>query len=139
MNSTLSHSHTIRVYYQDTDAGGIVYHGRYLDFAERARTEMLRDYGVQPVKIRNDYGLIFALRRCIMRFDSPAKLDDLLVVETALKRLGGARMVLQQNITRELKILAAVEVELVFLDETYRPARIPTPFRQKVERLCIGT
>ena len=135
MTPPVVHRHQIRIYYQDTDAGGIVYHARYLDFAERARTEMLREFGLEPAKMRRDHGVIFAIRRCSLRFDAPAKLDDLLAVATRVVKLGGARLSLRQDIERGDSLLASIDIELAMLTEALRPTRLPQVFRQKVENI----
>lgn len=124
------HRHPVRVYYEDTDAGGIVYHAAYLRFAERARTEMLRAAGFDHVTLQRAHGLLFAVRRCTVEFMAPARLDDLLSVETRALRLGGARLVLEQTVRRDGSLLVALEVELAVLDHaTMRPRRLPGAVR----------
>ena len=86
-----------RVYYEDTDAGGVVYHARYLAFAERARTEALRDAGVPHDELATQHGLIFVVRRVEMDYWRPARLDDLLVVTTQTVALGGASLTVRQG------------------------------------------
>ncbi|MCC2664562.1 MAG: ybgC, partial [Geminicoccaceae bacterium] len=86
------HRLPLRVYYEDTDAAGIVYHAAYLEFAERARTEMLRCLGLDHGGLRDRFGLAFAVRRCVIDYLAPARLDDLLIVSTRLLRRGGASL-----------------------------------------------
>ena len=95
------HRIRIRVYYEDTDAAGIVYHAAYLEFAERARTEMLRCLGLDHASLRARFGLVFTVRRCAIDYRAPARLDDLLEVETRLVRLGGASLDLEQRVLCE--------------------------------------
>src|ERR671910_3531324 len=90
------HRIRLRVYYKDTDAAGIVYHAAYLAFAERARTEMLRCLGLDHASLRARFGLTFAVRRCVIDYRAPARLDDLLEVESRLLRVGGASLELAQ-------------------------------------------
>ena len=126
-----THLFKCRVYYQDTDAGGVVYHANYLHFAERARTEMLRDMGFDRLAMSQDFGIIFAVRAMNLDFKAPAKLDDLLEVETSLNELKGASMSLQQKISRanDKTYLAGADVVLVCLDEQFKAVRIPDPLR----------
>jgi acyl-CoA thioester hydrolase len=125
------HRLAVRVYYEDTDAAGIVYHANYLRFAERARTEMLRERaGLGQEGLRREHGVVFAVRRCSVEFARPARLDDLLEVETVPVRLGGARLVVRQTVTRADEPLAVVEVELAVLDAAgLRPRRLPDAVR----------
>ncbi len=95
-----THVLPVRVYYEDTDAGGIVYHANYLKFAERGRTEMLRTLGIELAQLREDEGLIFVVRKGEMQFYKTASLDDCLEVETSLIDVRGASVVLQQSIVR---------------------------------------
>ena len=82
------HIFPVRVYFEDTDAGGIVYYANYLHFAERARSEMLRHLGIESGTMVEDWGLIFAVKKCSMDFIRPAKLDDLLLIKTRLIEIG---------------------------------------------------
>jgi acyl-CoA thioester hydrolase len=128
--SPAPHSFPVRVYYEDTDAGGIVYHAAYLHFAERGRTEMLRARGFDHVTLQREHGLLFAVRRCTVDFLAPAGLDDLLMVETRPLRLGGARMVLEQKVMRDSAVLVVLEVELAVLArQDLRPRRLPEAVR----------
>jgi acyl-CoA thioester hydrolase len=125
-----SHRHPVRVYYEDTDAGGIVYHAAYLHFAERGRTEMLRTLGFDHISLQREHGILFAVRRCTVEFLAPARLDDLLMVETRPLRLGGARMVLEQKVMRESAVLVVLQVELAILGhQDLRPRRLPEAVR----------
>lgn len=119
-------SFALRVYYEDTDAGGIVYHARYLAFAERARTELLRGLGLTHVELRESHGLMFVVRRAEVDYQRPARLDDWLRVVTTVGRVGGASCVLRQAVARDDGPVAVVTVRLacVRLDDG-RPARWP--------------
>src|ERR687891_2589070 len=119
------HRIRLRVYYEDTDAAGVVYHAAYLEFAERARTEMLRCLGLDHGDLRARFGLTFAVRRCVIDFVGPAHLDDLLDVRTRPLRLGGASLDLEQRILRDHRLLARLEVRLALISPTLRVARLP--------------
>ncbi len=115
-----------RVYYEATDAGGIVYHANYLRFCERARTEYLRDLNVSQSDLVRDEKLIFVVRRCEIDYFLPAKLDDLIEVSAKVTKTSATSLIMHQEVSKNDKILAAIEVVIVCIDsETYRPKKIP--------------
>lgn len=118
------HRHPVRVYYEDTDAAGIVYYANYLKFAERARTEWLRDLGWDHRTLAEEHGVRFAVRACRIDYLRPARLDDLLEVETRVLALTGARLALDQRVLRAGEMLCTMEIVLVALDRSLRPVRI---------------
>ena len=89
-DAVTAHVYPVRVYYEDTDAGGVVYHSNYLRFAERARTELLREAGIDHVTLMTENGLMFAVRRCEAEYVKPARLDDALEVRTRCFEATGA-------------------------------------------------
>ena len=123
------HRFPVRVYYEDTDAGGIVYHAAYLRLAERARTEFLRVLGWPHQRLRHETGFFWAVRRVEIDYVQPARLDDALVVATRLVELRGASMVARQVIRRGAADLARLTLSLVLLTEAGRPARLPPALR----------
>ncbi|MBI1214235.1 MAG: tol-pal system-associated acyl-CoA thioesterase [Alphaproteobacteria bacterium] len=124
------HELPVRVYYEDTDAGGIVYHASYIRFAERGRTEMLRDTGFEHAQLFRDQGIAFAVVSMSINFKSPAKLDELLVVKTSITRLGGASMDMRQDIYRNDTLICEMKVTLVCVDKTLKAVRLPEAVRQ---------
>ena len=124
----------VRVYYEDTDAAGIVYHARYLHFAERGRTEMLRELGFDHLGLKEELDLVFAVQRCDILFKRPAKLDDLLSVVTTVTGQSGARIEMIQRIRRGDVLLCEIKVILAVLSHSLRPRRLPgsivTAFRR---------
>jgi acyl-CoA thioester hydrolase len=125
----------VRVYYEDTDAAGIVYYANYLRFAERGRSEMLRHLGIESGRLGKDLGLAFAVRRCVMDFVKPAKLDDLLTVETRLLKVGGASLDIDQRVRRGAEDLVRMELKLACISLDGRPARLPGDVRKRLEGL----
>ncbi len=124
-------TYPLRVYYQDTDAGGVVYHANYLGFAERARTEALREMGAPHEQMVRQFGVMFMVRRVIIDYQRPARLDDMLRVETAMRGLSGARVDLVQSIWRDSDSLAVLEVALGCARVADgRAARIPPSFAE---------
>src|ERR1700730_16142814 len=94
----LSHTLDLRVYYEDTDAGGMVYHANYLKFAERGRTEMLRSLGFGHRTLGREAGVGFAVRRCTVEYRAPARLEDALTVDTRLTEIGAATLTVHQQV-----------------------------------------
>ena len=123
----------MRVYYEDTDAAGIVYYANYLKYAERARTEMLRDLGNENARLMKTEGLAFAVRRCEVDFFKPARLDDLLSVETRLIDIDGASVVADQRVKRDNAELVRMELNLACLSLDGRPARLPAAVKTRLE------
>ncbi|HXV24976.1 MAG TPA: tol-pal system-associated acyl-CoA thioesterase [Alphaproteobacteria bacterium] len=124
-----THSLLIRVYYEDTDATGLVYHARYLHFLERARTEMLRRIGGTHSRLLSEEGLAFAVRRLAIDFNRSARLDDLLTVETVVTSSTGAQIGLTQRVLRGEDHVAECALTLVCIDRGGRARRIPTSLR----------
>jgi len=126
------HRYAVRVYFEDTDAGGIVYHANYLRFAERARTEALRDMGIPHAELVERYNLMFVVRRAKLDYQRPARLDDSLLVLTAPVHVGGASVNLRQEFRKsgEDAPLVVVELQLACVRPGQeRPMRIPTRWR----------
>jgi acyl-CoA thioester hydrolase len=119
------HVFALRVYYEDTDAGGVVYYANYLRFAERARTEMLRQAGIGQQALLEGDGLGFTVRRCAIEYLKPARLDDLLDVLTQVVEARGARLRLAQTVRRASDDLARLDVEIACVDRAGRPRRLP--------------
>ncbi|HEV2676622.1 MAG TPA: tol-pal system-associated acyl-CoA thioesterase [Aliidongia sp.] len=132
------HRFPIRVYYEDTDAGGIVYHANYLRFAERARSECLRVVGWQYDRLLAETGLGWVVRRATIDFRLPARLDDALVVETRLMDMKGARMTARQTVHRGADLLVGLDLELVLLTPAGRPGRIPASLADAIRPFLVS-
>lgn len=131
------HSLSLRVYYEDTDAAGIVYHAVYLHYAERARTEALRLCGLDHGRLAKEQGLHFAVHRCVVDYLRPARLDDALVIHTRVTAMGGARFELDQSIQRDDTPIARLTVGLVCIDAQGRPVRLPASLQDAL-RIMAG-
>lgn len=124
-----THVMPVRVYYEDTDFSGIVYHANYLRFFERGRTESLRAAGVgQSMLHAGGEGIFFAVRRMIVDYLVPARMDDVLTVETRTREVRGASLIIDQRIVRGEDVIATAEVRVAAIAGG-RPARIPDPLR----------
>jgi acyl-CoA thioester hydrolase len=120
------HTLTQRVYYEDTDFSGFVYHARYLHFMERARTDYLRCLGVNQRDLARDgEGTMFVVHRMEIDFKGPARMDDVLTILTTTEKAGGAKMVLLQEIRYEDRLLIAAKVIIAVVNAAGRPRRLP--------------
>lgn len=126
-----THHFPLRVYYEDTDFSGVVYHASYLRFFERGRTEFIRACGIDQQVMHRETGVYFVVRRMEIDWLKPALMDDELVVETAPAKMGGASMVLSQRILRGDEVMTTAEVVVVIL-KGGRPTRLPEVFRNKI-------
>lgn len=130
------HRLAVRVYFEDTDAGGILYHGSHMRFFERGRTEFLRDLGIsQSVTAdRTDpNALLFVVRRFAIEYKKPGFLDDLLTVETEIGAITGPRFIVAQRLLRGGDLIAAAEVEVVATGGNGRPRRLPPAMAALIE------
>jgi len=127
------HRATFRVYYADTDAGGVVYHANYLGYAERARTEALRDAGIPHAEMVERYNVMFMVRRAEIDYVRAARVDDLVVVETETMQVGGASVLLRQIVLGPSGVCATLRLKLACVGiGDVRPARIPPYWRHRL-------
>lgn len=127
---------TVRVYYEDTDAGGVVYYANYLKYLERARTELLRELGFEQHQLAGEVGLAFAVRSLAVEYLKPARLDDLLGVVTVVEAIGRAQVTFAQSIRRADEILLTATVRVACLDLARGKATaMPQPLHEKLTAL----
>ncbi len=119
------HRWPVRIYYEDTDAGGVVYHARYLHFFERARTEFMRALGLDHSRLLEVHHVLFTVRRLELELAAPARLDDLLEVTTRLRSMSGARLRVRQEARRDGWLLAGGDLQLAVVGTDLRPRRLP--------------
>jgi acyl-CoA thioester hydrolase len=128
MNSAAPETLTVRVYYEDTDAGGIVYHAAYLRFAERGRTEFVRKLGINQQQLRIETGSGFVVTSLTIDYLKPAFLDDNLTITTEIDRIRPASVNFKQTVARESQIIAHLKVRVACLDGDGRLTRLPRAF-----------
>ena len=122
----------VRVYFQDTDAGGVVYHAAYVNFMERARTEWLRTFGYSNAGLMKELGVVFVVRSITLDYLKPALLDDLLTVTARIKEIGRSRVTLLQSVLRVKEVLTEGEVHLVCVNvQTFKPVSVPEVLRKQ--------
>ncbi len=123
----------LRVYYEDTDAAGVVYYANYLKYAERARTEWLRLLGIDQSRMARDLGIVFAVRSCAVEYQAPARLDDLIEVRSRLIALKGATLDAEQEIRRNGERLVCLDTKIASVNSDGRPVRLPAAVRTAME------
>jgi acyl-CoA thioester hydrolase len=128
------HLWPIRVYYEDTDAAGVVYHSNYLKYMERARTEWLRSAGFSQPVLAKDLGVVFVVSSMSVNFKAPAKFDDQLAVKSQIQESSGTRFQFGQTIINsDDKLICSAEINIVCVDaSTFKPKRIPELIRAKL-------
>lgn len=130
MHSTQVFNWPVRVYYEDTDAGGVVYHSNYLNFMERARTEWLRALGYEQPQVKTDLGVIIVVHSLAVEFKSPAYFNDMLDVHCKLTKIGRGSIEMEQKVLRGHHMLIKAQVKLAFVNaETFRPLGIPADIK----------
>lgn len=145
MNSNMSgymqeqiHHFPVRIYFSDTDAGGIVYHSRYLDMAEHARTEMLRCLGLSHQEFIDERGTAFVVRKVTLDFQKPAVLDDLVEVRTRGIKMSRFTLELVQEVFRGETLLVKIDIRLAYIDVAAgRPSPIPAPWQETLGNLIL--
>lgn len=118
------HTFPVRVYFEDTDTGGIVYYANYLKFAERARTELLRHIGVSHAEMIKEQKIMFVIRSCLLNCLASARLDDVLEVRTYFKKPSHAKLEVSQVIVREDQPIATLEVVLACINSLGKPIKM---------------
>jgi len=133
------HIFPVRVYWEDTDGSGIVYHASYLRFAERARTELLRDAGFEQWSLLAETGIAFAVRRCEIDFRRSARLDEQLEIETRVTAIGGASLDMSQAIRRNGDDIVTLLLKLACITRDGRAARMPPDLREVFNAIKVET
>jgi acyl-CoA thioester hydrolase len=127
----------VRVYYEDTDSGGVVYHSNYLNFMERARTEWLRSIGIEQDQLRNEHNCIFAVHSMQLKFRKPARFNNLLTVTSRVSKVAGASLEFEQKVMCDDELLCDAVVKIACLDaEQFRPMSIPTFILTEIQGEC---
>ena len=128
------HTHTLRVYYEDTDMAGIVYYANYLRYIERARSEAVRDVGIEQLAMKQE-GYVFVVRQMVVDYLLPARFDDVLTIETETTSLKGASMQMFQTVKRGEEVVFTADVRVAFMTTEGKPTRYPAKIRHQLEDL----
>lgn len=127
-----SHTAEIRVYYEDTDAGGVVYYANYLKYAERARTEMLRERGINQSELVAEEGLLFVVRRFSADLKKPARLDDIIEIKTSINEISGVKIHMLQIMSVNDQEIMRLNVDIACISSDFRPKRLSEVIRDKL-------
>ncbi len=126
----------VRVYYEDTDSGGVVYHSNYLNFMERARTEWLRHLGFEQTYLSDVLKVMFVVHSAQIAFKKPAKFNDLLIIDSALGKIGRGSLEFLQKIYVNQQLLVEAVIKVACVDaDTFKPSAIPTVIKVKMEQI----
>ena len=117
--------HTVKVYYEDTDAGGVVYYSNYLNFLERARTEAITNIGLSNKKIKEDFDILIIVKSCNIQYNKPSYLEDQLKIRSFVKSVTKTSFFMTQIVSRDNDIIAEALVHLVFINSAGKPTKIP--------------
>ena len=117
--------HQVKVYYEDTDAGGVVYYANYLKYIERARTEALLEIGLSNTQIKNKFGALIIVKSCNIKYKKSAHLEDELNIESQIISLKKTSLIMNQLIMLEKELISDAEINLVFVNNDGKPEKIP--------------
>ena len=117
--------HTVKVYYEDTDAGGIVYYANYLKYLERARTEALATIGLSNLQIKENFGALIIVKSCNIEFKKSAYLEDNLDIRSFIKSVTKTSFVMNQFISKDNNVIVEAQVHLVFVNDKSKPVKVP--------------
>ena len=115
----------IKVYYEDTDSGGVVYYANYLKFLERARSELIYSFGLSNKKLLKEYDTLIIVKSCNIQYKKPAKLEDELEIDSKIKSFTKTSFTIDQTIKRKEEIISLAEIVLVTVDKSGKPIKIP--------------
>ena len=131
--------HNLKVYYEDTDAGGVVYYANYLKFLERARTEALRSIGYSNQKVKKDFGLLIIVKACNIEYKKPASLEDELTIRSFVKSITKTSFFMNQIVTNGDDTIVEAQVHLVFINDLGKPVKIPDEIYSKFKPYFCDT
>ena len=118
-------THNVKVYYEDTDAGGVVYYANYLKYLERARTEALSTIGLSNLKIKNDFGAFIIVKSCNIEYKKSVYLEDNLRIKSFIKSTSKTSLFMKQSIFKDQILIVDAKIHLVFVNEKSKPVKIP--------------
>ena len=125
--------HKLKVYYEDTDSGGVVYYANYLKFLERARTEALVSIGFSNKKVKEQFNSLIIVKSCNIEYKRPAKLEDQLEIKSSIISISNTSFKMVQKAFRDNELITDCEIHLVIVDEKGKPSKIPEILRKKLE------
>ena len=124
--------HEIKIYYEDTDSGGVVYYSNYLNFLERARTEMIESVGFSNKKLLEEFKTLIIVKSCNIEYIKPAKLEDKIQIYSSIETLNNASFVVNQNIKKDDNLIVKAKLKLVTVSQEGKPIKIPSVLKKKL-------
>ena len=125
----------LKVYYEDTDAGGIVYYANYLKYLERARTELIKNLGYSNTYLKEKFNLFLVVKACNINFNAPARLEELLIIETGIKKVSKIQLYLNQNIFRKEEKILTAEIRIAVINKFGKISYLPNEFLTLLKRI----
>ena len=122
----------LKIYYEDTDAGGVVYYANYLKFLERARSEAIYELGFSNTGLKKEFGIIIIVKSCNIEYKKPAIFEDSLIIESQIKETTQTSFIMTQNIKREEQLISSAEIRLVSVNLNGKPTKIPDKLKHKL-------
>ena len=129
---SIEFKHEVKVYYEDTDSGGVVYYSNYLKFLERARTEMIESFGLSNKKLLEDHKTLIIVKSCNIEYVSPVKLEDKIQIYSSIESFKKASFVIIQNIKKDDNLIVQAKLKLVTVNEEGKPIKIPSVLEKKL-------
>ena len=126
-------SHNVKIYYEDTDSGGVVYYANYLKFLERARSEAIYSLGFSNSGLFESHGILLIVKSCNIEYKKPAKFEDKLQIISEIISFTKTSFIMKQDIKRNDELISAAEIHLVAVDKNGKPSKIPEELKQKLE------
>ena len=127
-----SFKYNLKIYYEDTDAGGVVYYANYLKFLERARSEAIYELGFSNTGLKNDFGILIIVKSCNIEYNKPVIFEDNLTIESIISEITQTSFIMKQNIKKDEELMASAEIRLVSVNLNGKPTKIPDILKQKL-------
>ena len=127
-----SFKYNLKIYYEDTDAGGVVYYANYLKFLERARSEAIYELGFSNTGLKNDFGILIIVKSCNIEYNKPVIFEDNITIESIITEITQTSFIMKQNIKKDEELMASAEIRLVSVNLNGKPTKIPDILKQKL-------
>ena len=129
---TNSFKYEVKIYYEDTDAGGVVYYANYLKFLERARSEAIYEMGFSNTELKKEFGVLIIVKSCKIDYKKPAIFEDKLSITSTIKEITKTSFIMEQNINRDKELIASADIHLVSVNSDGKPIKIPEILKNKL-------
>ena len=130
--------YNLKIYYEDTDSGGVVYYANYLKFFERARWELIYSLNLSNKILLNQYGILIIVKSCYIKYIRPAKLEDKLTIKSKIKSITKTSFIMNQVILREKQLITESDTHLVSVDQSGKPKKIPEVLNKKLKKILVS-